>query len=154
MTAAETGHLIISTLHTVGAAKTIDRIVDAFPHEQQNQIRTQLAMLLRTVVSQQLLIKKDGGLTPAFEIMHVNKPIRKLILESKTQQIESEIITGAPSGMITMDSYIMSLVQKGEISQDVALANAANPEQMSNLFESRYFGGGDKPRVSSNTDWY
>jgi len=135
MTAAETGHLIISTLHTVGAVNTIDRIVDVFPPAQQQQVRVQLAMLLRTVVSQQLLIKKGGGITPAFEIMHVNSAIRNLIRESKTHQIDNVIQTSAASGMISMDSFIMNLVQSGEISRDTAVSQAANPEQMARFLD-------------------
>lgn len=138
MTAAETGHLVISTLHTVGAAATIDRIIDSFPHEQHQQIRTQLATLLRTVVSQQLLIKKDGKITPAFEIMNVNKEIRSLIREGKTHSIDGIIQTSAPA-MIGMDAYITGLVEQGEISMEVAIEHASNPEHMSSIFESRYF---------------
>ena len=135
MTAAETGHLIISTLHTVGAVNTIDRIVDVFPPAQQQQVRVQLAMLLRTVVSQQLLIKNGGGITPAFEIMHVNSAIRNLIRESKTHQIDNVIQTSAAAGMISMDSFIMNLVQSGEISRDTAISQAANPEQMARFLD-------------------
>ena len=130
MTAAETGHLIISTLHTVGAVNTIDRIVDVFPPQQQQLVRVQLSMLLRTVVSQQLLINKSGGLTPAFEVMHVNSAIRNLIRESKTHQIDNVIQTSANAGMVSMDAYIVSLVQSGEISPETAIGHAANPEQM------------------------
>ena len=130
MTAAETGHLIISTLHTVGAVNTIDRIVDVFPPQQQQQVRIQLSMLLRTVISQQMLAKINGGLTPAFEIMHVNSAIRNLIRESKTHQIDNVIQTSSAEGMIGMDTYIMNLVQSGEVSPEVAVLQAANPEQM------------------------
>jgi twitching motility protein PilT len=130
MTAAETGHLIISTLHTVGAVNTIDRIIDVFPPAQQQQVRIQLAMLLRTVVSQQLLIKNSGGVTPAFEIMHVNSAIRTLIREAKTHQIDNVIQTASAAGMVSMDSYITNLAQSGEISKETAISQAANPEQM------------------------
>ena len=135
MTAAETGHLIISTLHTVGAVNTIDRIVDVFPAEQQQQVRVQLSMLLRTVVSQQLLIKNGGGITPAFEVMHVNSAIRNLIRESKTHQIDNVIQTSSSMGMISMDSFIMNLVQSKEISPETALFQASNPEQMARFLE-------------------
>lgn len=130
MTAAETGHLVISTLHTVGAVNTIDRIVDVFPSSQQQQIRVQLSMLLRTVVSQQLLNNKMGGLTPAFEIMHVNSAIRNLIRESKTHQIDNVIQTSAQEGMIGMDAFILKLYQNGEITAEAAVGNAVNAEQM------------------------
>jgi twitching motility protein PilT len=130
MTAAETGHLIISTLHTVGAVNTIDRIVDVFPPGQQQQIRVQLAMLLKTVVTQRLMPSKAGTLIPAFEIMHVNSAIRNLIRESKTHQIDNVIQTSTGEGMIGMDSYIQMLYQKGEITADTAISHAAHAEQM------------------------
>ena len=133
MTAAETGHLVISTLHTVGAVNTIDRIVDVFPTGQQQQVRIQLSMLLRTVVSQQLLPNVNGGITPAFEIMHVNSAIRNLIREGKTHQIDNALQTSP--GMVGMDAYITNLLQKGEISKDVAIAQASNPEQMMRLLD-------------------
>lgn len=93
MTAAETGHLILSTLHTVGAANTIDRVIDAFPPNQQQQIRTQLAMVLDAVISQQLIPTVDGGVQPAFEIMFLNNAIRNMIRESKIHQIDGIIAT-------------------------------------------------------------
>ena len=135
MTAAETGHLIISTLHTVGAVNTIDRIVDVFPPHQQQQVRIQLSMLLKTVVSQQLLPKVSGGLTPAFEVMHINSAIRNLIRESKTHQIDNVIQTSASTDMISMDSYILNLLQSGEITQETAIAQATNPDQMIKMIE-------------------
>ena len=98
MTAAETGHLLIATLHTKGAVNTIDRIVDSFPAGQQGQVRVQLAMVLRTVVSQQLLPGVDGGRVPAYEIMNMNSAIRSLIRESKTHQIEDAIARGGRGG--------------------------------------------------------
>jgi twitching motility protein PilT len=140
MTAAETGHLVISTLHTVGAVNTIDRIVDVFPPEQQQQVRVQLSMLLRTVVSQQLLARKNGGITPAFEIMHANSAIRNLIREGKTYQIDNVLQTSAGTGMISMDSYIMNLVQSGEITKDTAVAQSANPDQMMRYLERMKVG--------------
>ena len=135
MTAAETGHLIISTLHTVGAVNTIDRIVDVFPPSQQQQVRIQLSMLLRTVVSQQLLIKNSGGIIPAFEIMHVNSAIRNMIREGKTHQIDNVIQTSSSMGMVSMDSFILELVQSGEIPKETAIAQAANPDQMIRALE-------------------
>ena len=133
MTAAETGHLIISTLHTVGAVNTIDRIVDVFPPEQQQQVRVQLSMLLRTVVSQQLIVNKEGGITPAFEIMHNNAAVRNLIREGKTHQIDNAIQT--TPGMVGMDAYIINMVQQGKVDKDVALTHAFNTEQMMRTFE-------------------
>ena len=130
MTAAETGHLVISTLHTVGAVNTIDRIIDVFPGEQQQQIRVQLSMLLRTVVTQQLLPNKAGGLTPTFEIMHVNPAIRNLIRESKTHQIDNVIQTSAAEGMVAMDANILRLVQSEIIVPEIAINHAVNADQM------------------------
>ena len=135
MTAAETGHLVISTLHTVGVVNTIDRIVDVFPPNQQQQVRVQLSMLLRTVVSQQLLQKTAGGLIPAFEIMHINSAISNMIRESKTHQIDNAIQTSANLGMISMDTYILNLVQRGEITPETALSQSANPDQMTRRLE-------------------
>ncbi len=130
MTAAETGHLLIATLHTKGAVNTIDRIVDSFPPQQQDQIRAQLGMVLDTVVSQQLLPDVAGGLVPAFEIMRTNPAIRSLIRDSKLHQIDSAIAAGADEGMITMDQSILDLYRGGRITADVALQYADNPEQL------------------------
>ena len=130
MTAAETGHLVISTLHTVGAANTIDRIIDIFPPEQQQQIRIQLSMALRMVVSQRLLPNKAGEPIPAFEIMRVNNAISNLIREAKTHQIDNVIQTSSQEGMINIDAYILKLFRNGEITAETALQNAANPETM------------------------
>lgn len=131
MTAAETGHLVIATLHTKGAVNTIDRIVDSFPSEQQSQVRVQLSMVLRTVVSQQLLPAADGTIVPAFEIMNMNNAIRSLIRDSKTHQIDSTIAAGASEGMIAMDRFIFDLYSSGKITKDTALNYASNPDQIS-----------------------
>ncbi|MCI8631247.1 MAG: PilT/PilU family type 4a pilus ATPase [Firmicutes bacterium] len=130
MTAAETGHLMIATLHTKGAVNTIDRIVDSFPSQQQGPVRVQLSMVLRTVVSQQLLPGKDGRLVPAFEIMNMNSAIRSLIRDSKNHQIDNAIASGSAEGMITMDQSILELYQAGKITKDTALEFADNQEQM------------------------
>ncbi|MDF2593459.1 MAG: type pili twitching motility protein PilT, partial [Clostridia bacterium] len=115
VTAAETGHLVLSTLHTVGAAKTIDRVIDVFPPHQQQQIRVQLASELEGVISQQLLPTADGvGRVAAFEVMTATPAIRNLIRENKTHQIQSVIQTGTKFGMKTMDSHqIQSVIQTG-----------------------------------------
>lgn len=128
MTAAETGHLVIATLHTQGAVNAIDRIVDSFPAAQQGQIRVQLSMVLHTVVSQQLLPGIDGGQVPAFEIMHTNNAIRNLIRDSKTHQIDNTITTGAEEGMISIDQFILNLYQAKRISADTAILAADNPD--------------------------
>ena len=130
MTAAETGHLVFSTLHTVGAANTIDRIVDAFPPKQQDQIRMQISMTLEAVISQQLVPKIGGGITAVFEVMIANDAIRNLIREGKTHQIDSVITSSTAKGMATMDSGILKLFQEGIISRATALSYATQPELM------------------------
>ena len=129
ITAAETGHLLLSTLHTLGAAKTIDRVIDAFPAEQQGQVRTQLSMVLRAVVSQRLLIGVDGTLYPVFEVMTVNPAIQNLIREGKTHQIDNAI-SGAGSEMLSMDAELARLAREGKITKETARAYALHPETM------------------------
>lgn len=131
MTAAETGHLVISTLHTVGAANTIDRIIDVFPPNQQQQMRVQLSMMLQAVVSQQLVPTIDAGVTPAFEVMVANTAIRNMIRESKIHQIDTAIQSGASEGMVNMDTSLLNLYRKGIISDKNAMLYAANPEVLS-----------------------
>ena len=128
MTAAETGHLILSTLHTIGASNTIDRIIDAFPPNQQHQIAVQLSMVLQAVVSQQLIPTKDGGIVPAFEIMTLTPAIKNMIRESKVHQIDGMIATSRSEGMITMDTSLLELVQTGKVDEKVALEYAQDPE--------------------------
>ena len=130
MTAAETGHLVIATLHTKGAANAIDRIIDSFPSTQQTQIRVQLSTVLRTVVSQQLLPDVDGGLVPACEVMQMNSAIRALIRDNKNHQIDNAIASGGKEGMISMDQSILALYRKGKISRDTAAHYADRPEQL------------------------
>lgn len=128
MTAAETGQLVLSTLHTLGAANTIDRIIDVFPINQQHQIRVQLSMVLNAVVSQQLIPGADGGMVPAFEIMLMNSAIRTLIRDEKTHQIDT-VIQSSPD-MQTMDSCIVGMYKKGIITAETAVDYAYNPEIM------------------------
>ena len=130
MTAAETGHLLIATLHTRGAVNTVDRIIDAFPPEQQAQIRVQLSMVLRTVVFQQLLPDTAGGLVPAYEIMHVNTAVRNMIRDNKTHQIDNAIASGGTEGMVAMDQSILALYQAGRIKREIALEFSDHPEQL------------------------
>ncbi len=130
MTAAETGQLVLSSLHTIGAANTIDRIIDVFPPAQQHQIRMQLSMVLQTVVSQQLLPGRDGAMIPAFEIMHVTPAIRNLIREQKSHQIESAIFSGQNEGMTTMDLSILNLWKEGKITRDIALTYCMDYDHM------------------------
>lgn len=130
MTAAETGHLVLSTLHTVGGAKTVDRIIDVFPPNQQQQVRIQLSTVLRSVVSQQLLPQIGGGRVPAFEIMNVNHAIRNLIREGKVPQIEAAIHSGRSEGMVSMDFSLAQLYKEGKISRDDAVHFSINPESI------------------------
>ena len=130
MTAAETGQLLFSTLHTTGTANTMDRIVDVFPPNQQQQIRIQLSMVLRAVISQQLVPAVHGGLVPAFEVMYTNTAIRNLIREAKTHQIDSSIQAGAAEGMCTMDASLLALTKQGTISKEVAMAYCLHTESM------------------------
>ena len=130
MTAAETGHLLFSTLHTIGAANTIDRIIDVFPPNQQRQIAVQLSMVLQAVVSQQLVPTTDGGITPAFEIMIVNPAIRNMIRDNKIPQIDGLIYSSAGNDLVSMDSSLLSLYKNGRITADTALAYASNPEML------------------------
>lgn len=130
MTAAETGHLLFSTLHTIGAANTIDRIIDAFPANQQRQIAIQLSMVLSAVVSQQLVPGIDGELIPAFEIMVVNPAIRNIIRENKTPQLEGILYSSNSEGLISMDTSLFKLYLEGRITAETALAYATNPEMM------------------------
>ena len=128
MTAAETGQLLFSSLHTMGAANTVDRIIDAFPANQQPQVRLQLSMVLQAVITQQLVPGVDGRLIPAFEIMYVNPAIRNLIRESKTYQIDSAIQAGASVGMRTMDASLLQLYRDGKIDRDTVLTHCLNYE--------------------------
>ncbi|MDR1712876.1 MAG: PilT/PilU family type 4a pilus ATPase, partial [Coriobacteriales bacterium] len=130
LTAAETGHLVFSTLHTVGATNTVDRLVDSFAAQQQTQVRMQLSMVLESVVSQQLLAATDGSLVPAFEIMHCNNAIRNLIREGRTHQIASVINTSGAEGMIGMDTSLLALYRASRISADEMLTHALAPEAL------------------------
>lgn len=127
ITAAETGHLLLSSLHTLGAAKTIDRVIDAFPANQQNQIRGQLSMVLRAVVSQRLILTKEGKLHPVFEVMCVNPAIQNLIREGKTHQIDNAIFGGG-ADMLSMDTELARLLRDGKIDKEQASLLAIHPE--------------------------
>ena len=130
VTAAETGHLIFSSLHTIGATNTIDRIIDVFPASQQHQISIQLASVLQAVVSQKLVPSVSGEMVPAFEIMVLAPAIRNLIREGKVHQIDGIIYTSAAENMIAMDSSILDLYKKGIIDRHTAISEAVNPEIM------------------------
>ena len=130
MTAAETGHLVLSTLHTLGAANTIDRIIDVFPPNQQRQISVQLSSVLQAVVSQQLIPAKDETLVPAFELMTTTPAIRNMIRENKIHQIDGLIYSSAGKDMLSMDNNILALYKSGKISETEALSHASNPEML------------------------
>ena len=129
ITAAETGHLVFATLHTSDAAQTIDRIIDTFPPHQQQQVKSQLSMILQGIISQQLLPLKDGsGRIAALEILVATPAIRNLIREGKTHQILSSVQTGAKYGMQTMDMALRDLVQKNLVEFEEALSLASDPD--------------------------
>ncbi len=133
MTAAETGHLILGTLHTNDTSQTIDRIIDVFPAHQQNQVRSQLASVLLGVVSQRLLPKVGGGRVPALEIMINNHAVENLIRENKTYQIDSVIETSLRDGMVSLDKSLADLVQRGLITVDDAFLYSNNREYLQML---------------------
>ena len=128
MTAAETGHLVLSSLHTIGAANTISRIIDVFDASQQRQIAVQLSMVLKAVVSQQLVPAKNGTLVPAFEIMVMTPAISNMIRDNKVHQIDGIIYTSAKEDMISMDNSLLELYRKGIITQETVLQYCTNPE--------------------------
>ena len=131
VTAAETGHLLLSSLHTIGAAKTIDRIIDAFPPSQQQQVRIQLSLVLRAVVSQRLVPKIGGGQVAVFEVMTVNSAVQNMIRDGKTHQIDNVIYSGAAGqSMLSMDNELFRLCRAGLITKDDAALYAVNPEML------------------------
>ncbi|NTW96055.1 MAG: type IV pilus twitching motility protein PilT [Erysipelotrichaceae bacterium] len=137
LTAAETGHLVLSTLHTTGAANTIDRIIDVFPPHQQGQIRTQLASSLQGVISQDLLPLEGGlGRIAAHEILLMTDAVANLIRENKIVQINSAIQTGMKLGMCTLDGSLVNLIRKNLISLDTAMENTSNPEALKRLLQN------------------
>lgn len=133
VTAAETGHLVISTLHTNNAAQTIDRIIDTFPSGQQDQIRIQLASSLAGIFSQRLVPRISGGQIPAYELLVNNEAVANLIRERRTHEVNAVIETGSDSGMIDMNRCLADLVRKGEVTPENALARALNPKSFTRL---------------------
>ena len=133
VTAAETGHLVFSTLHTNNAAQTVDRIIDTFPGEQQDQIRLQLAASLAGIFSQRLVPRIGGGLVPAYELLIANKAVANLIREKRTHELNTVIETGAQEGMIDMNRSLAELVARGEISADSAYQYSLNPKVLERL---------------------
>ncbi|MDE7254351.1 MAG: type IV pilus twitching motility protein PilT [Acetatifactor sp.] len=131
ITAAETGHLVLSTLHTNSAASTVDRVIDVFPPHQQQQIRIQFANVLEAVITQSLIPTADGsGRVAAFEVMHANHAIRNLIREGKSHQLESTMQTNRKMGMMTMDEAIGQLYLAGKIDREQAIHFAHDPDNM------------------------
>lgn len=157
VTAAETGHLVMGTLHTNSAPESIDRIVDVFPEEQQAQIRVQLANNLVAVITQQLLPRADnGGRIMAYEILIANPAVRALIREGKTYQITSVMQTGAAQGMITMDAFLAGLYRRRLISYDVGLERAVDAKEFARLSSESALGSGSSrpaatPQPSANS---
>ncbi len=135
MTASETGHLVLSTLHTNSAAQTIDRIIDSFPAEQQGQVTSQLAATLVAIISIRLLPRVSGGRIPAMEIMIVNPAIRNLIRERKTYQIDLVIETSLQEGMVTLNRSLVNLIKNKEITLDNAELVSLNPSELRILLE-------------------
>ena len=130
ITAAETGHLVFGTLHTTGSARTVDRIVDAFPANQQEQIRAQLSVSIVAVISQVLLPRRDGGRVAAFEVMLMNPAIGNLIRKNETNKIQSTIQTSRRFGMITLDDYLLDLVRRDVITRETALDAAQSQKDL------------------------
>jgi twitching motility protein PilT len=133
VTAAETGHLVLSTLHTNNASQTIDRIIDSFPAGQQDQIRVQLAGSLAGIFSQRLVPRISGGLVPAYELLINNNAVANLIRERRTHEIPMIIETGSELGMIDMNRILATLVKSGEISADSAYMHSQNPKSLERL---------------------
>ncbi len=131
VTAAETGHLVLSTVHTIGASNTVDRLIDVFPSHQQQQIRIQLASVLEAIVSQQLLPAIDGvSRVAAFEVLNVNSAVRNLIREGKSHQLLTVMQTNRKLGMISMDDAIMELYRAQKITRETAVQFAQDPDTM------------------------
>ena len=137
VTAAETGHLVFSSLHTNNAAQTIDRIIDSFPAAQQNQIRSQLSSTLLGIFSQRLVPRVSGGLVPAYELLIANTAVRNLIRENKIHELDLVIETSAEQGMVSLNQSLLSLVRSGETNLENALAFSLNPKELEALMGRR-----------------
>jgi twitching motility protein PilT len=137
LTAAETGHLVLSTLHTTGAANTIDRIIDVFPSNQQQQVRIQLSMQLQAVISQHLIPSSVRGRAAAFEVMLATNAVANLIRESKVHQLNSVIYSSEGKGMKSMDTSIYELYKDGIISKENAVLNSLDPDLMLKLLSKQ-----------------
>ncbi len=149
VTAAETGHLVMGTLHTNSAPEAVDRIIDVFPEAQQEQVRVQLANNLQAILTQQLVPKQGGGRVLAYEFMIATPAVRNLIREGKTHQILSQIQMGGQKGMITMDANLAELHLKRAISYDVGMARAVDPKEFNRLVEA---GGSSGPQAAPSAN--
>lgn len=136
--AAETGHLVLGTLHTTDASQTVDRIVDVFPHGQQPQIRLQLSQVIEAILSQTLLPRIEGGRVAAFEIMIANSAVRNLIRDGKTFELPSVMQLGAKDGMQTLDQALADLVRRGIVTQEEAMMKSSNPERLQKALQFQY----------------
>ncbi len=130
VTAAETGHLVLSTLHTNNAAQTIDRIIDSFPGNQQSQIRAQLAGTLLGIFSQRLIPRISGGLIPAYELLLANAAVKNLIRENRTHELDLVIDTSSQEGMVSLNRSLIDLLQRGEIAMENAVGYSLNPNEL------------------------
>lgn len=137
LSAAETGRLVISTMYTMGAAGTIDRIIDSFPPSKQQMVRVQLSQVLQAVISQQLLPSTDGGQVPAFEVMHLNNSVRGMIREGRTSQIDTVLQSLPVDGMTGMDESLLRLCKNGQITKETALYAAVNADQLQKKIRMR-----------------
>ena len=145
MTAAETGHLVLGTLHTVDAAQSIDRIIDIFPYGQQRQVRLQLSEVIEAVISQTLVPRIGGGRVAAFEVMLATTVIRRLIRDEKVHEITPNMEMGRLEGMRTLDQALASLVQEGQVTEEVARLVTGNPAKLGELFQQNHNGGAPSP---------
>lgn len=136
VTAAETGHLVFSTLHTNNASQTIDRIIDSFPGEQQSQIRVQLAGSLVGILSQRLVPRISGGLVPAYELLINNNAVSHVIREGRTNEVDVILETGTKDGMIDMNRSLADLVRRGEVTLENALVYSFNPKGLTRMLQS------------------
>lgn len=150
ITAAETGHLVFSTLHTVDAAQTIDRIVDVFNPEQQEQIRTQLSVTIQAVISQSLLPRADEtGRVAAFEVMVATQSIRTMVRDGKTPQLYLDIQTGVEHGMVTLDGSLLNLIQQGLVDYNVAMSKSSFPTEFAKRAASMGLAPKEEPVAHS-----
>ncbi|MDP1710388.1 MAG: type IV pilus twitching motility protein PilT, partial [candidate division WWE3 bacterium] len=136
ITIAETGHLVFATLHTNSAAQTVDRIIDAFPSTQQQQVRVQLSLILEGVIAQRLVPSLPGGLIPAVEIMLPSPAVRSVIREGKTHQLDNIISTSFDQGMVSLERALAQLVNEGKLDLEVAKAHALRPEELTRLIKA------------------